>query len=115
VKSLVQSSFSIIIPLTIFPIVEEDEEYGTIGYASYDISIKGDIGGNDRLGVGPEPTFVMRATGKDEVTAHANQDEYYFYWDDIQGEGCIATGEITIPGLTAGQWSGNVVYHVIFE
>jgi len=112
VSTIVSSSFSVVIPLTISPVVEEDEEYGTIGYASYDISIKGDIGGNDELCVGPDETFVMRSVGKNDVIAYTNQDEYYFCWDDIQGEGCTVMGEIAIPGLTAGQWNGNFIYYV---
>lgn len=104
------STFSVTIPKTIT--LESNKT------ASYDVAVKGDIAGNEKVNVSPSATVTLNdANGKDAVTGTVTQTKTDFSYTEITASDAGATtkGSISAEGLSAGDWSGAFDFTINLE
>ena len=104
------STFSVIIPKTI--ILSGETKNGT-----YQILVKGDIGGLDSISVTPDNLLALKQYGKDDILANVTQEKTTFnYNDGMTSETPTTTnGTIVAPNMTAGSWSGSFNFNIKFN
>ena len=80
---------------------------------SYTVSVCGDIPADENVSVVPTSTLEMKQTGKDNVTATVTQDKTVWAANELTAdEYTTTTGVINAEGLTAGEWSGVLVFNI---
>lgn len=102
-----ESAFTVTIPKNIA--LQSDKQ------ASYEVSVIGDIQGNQKVEVKPAESFMLKDShGKTDVTATVTQSKTSFASDEIKDSEHPAktTGTISAPGLTSGDWSGQLNFTV---
>ena len=90
---------------------------GTEKTAQYDVSVKGSVRADEKVTVHPDETFDMSETAgrKTAVTATATQADTAWSCAEITDAGTAKSGSVTAAGLTAGDWSGELVFHINME
>ena len=101
-----ESDFTVTIPKKI--------ALGTAKTAQYDVSVKGSVKADESVTVKPNETFDMSETAgrKTAVTATATQADTAWSCAEITDAGTAKSGSVTAAGLTAGDWSGELVFHI---
>ncbi len=87
---------------------------GTAKIANYDVSVKGSVKANESVTVKPDATFDMNETAgrKSAVAATATQADTAWSCAEITDAGTAKSGSVTAAGLTAGDWSGELLFHI---
>lgn len=90
---------------------------GTAKTAQYDVSVKGSVRADESVTVKPDETFSMNETAgrKAAVTATITQADTAWSCAEITDAGTVKSGSVTAAGLTAGDWSGELVFHINME
>ena len=106
VSAEIGSQFTITVPKVIrFDKVTKDSEYT--------VKVYGDITGTQCISVVPDESFLMKSSGKDNVTATVSQEQTLFSFEEISVEdGAITAGTVQASDITAGHWSGNFYFNV---
>lgn len=102
-----ESTFTVTIPKNIA--LESSKE------ATYEVSVAGDIQGNQEVKVTPATSFTLSDShGKTDVTATVTQSKTSFASDEIKDSANPAktTGTISAQNLTSGDWSGQLNFTV---
>lgn len=105
VEANVDSSFSIQIPKTI-KLEKIDEDTFE---SNYSINIIGDISGDEKLSVIPDSTITLVSSGKDNVVATVTQDKTKWIYSELN---TVASGNISVDGITAGNWEGFLNFDI---
>ena len=86
---------------------------GNTKEGSYTVSVCGDIPAGDSVSVIPTSTFEMEQVGKDNVTATVTQNKTVWSANEVTAdEYATTTGTISAEDLTAGEWSGVLVFNI---
>lgn len=112
------STFSVKIPKVI--ILD-----GQAGTAKYQVSVKGNINGNEVVSVVPTASFKMTSDGKADITATTTQTVQNFvnttfaqnlnesHMNGVKPDAFITTeGDVSVAGMTAGSWAGTTNFNI---
>lgn len=90
---------------------------GTAKTAQYSVSVKGSVRADESVTVKPDETFDMNETAgrKSAVTATTTQADTAWSCAEITDAGTAKSGSVEAAGLTAGDWSGELVFHINME
>ena len=96
------STFSAIIPKTI--ILD-----GQMKQGSYEVGVKGNLGGEVAVYVIPEKSFYLSQLGKNDILATVTQEKQEFrYSDGVRDTQLFkTTGTIVANDMSAGSWNGQ--------
>ena len=102
-------TFSVVIPKTI--IID-----GQTKNATYQVSVKGDIGGLDTITITPDTILALEQFGKENIVANVSQTKTTFtYEDGMTSETPFVTnGSIVAPNMSAGSWKGQFNFAISF-
>ena len=105
VSAEIGSQFTITVPKVIrFDKVTKDSEYT--------VKVQGDVTGTQYISVVPDESFLMKSSGKDNVTATVSQEQKLFSSEEISVEdGAITVGTVQASDITAGHWVGNFYFN----
>jgi hypothetical protein len=84
----------------------------------YNINVKGDIGTTQCVKVVPAATFNMKQVGKSDVVATASQAKIEFTAEELAVKdedvniGTSTTGNIAAEVMSAGNWSGELLFTI---
>lgn len=76
--------------------------------AKYNVTIDGDIAGDESIDVVPEDSFLFKQPGKDDIPASVKQDKANWKYNEFD---TVGNGEISAE-ITAGRWDGQFVFNV---
>ena len=96
------SNFSVTVPKNIVGT-------GKSGTLSYNVTIDGDIAGNEHVTVVPDASVTLKQNKKADVVANVAQDRTEWAADEFSTNG---NGTITYNGLSAGAWSGAFNFNI---
>ena len=99
------SSFGVIIPKTI--ILD-----GKTKNATYEVSVTGNIGGQESIEVVPEDSFLMKQQGKNDIDALVTQDKTSWIYNEFETKG---SGTIVAEDMTAGSWNGQFNFNIFLN
>ena len=112
------STFSVKIPKVI--ILD-----GQAGTAKYQVSVKGNINGEEMIKVVPTASFKMSQSGKADITATTTQTVQNFvnttlaehlnksHMNGVKPDAFITTeGDVSVAGMTAGSWAGTTNFNI---
>ena len=112
------STFSVKIPKVI--ILD-----GQAGTAKYQVSVKGNINGEEVVNVVPTASFKMASKGKADITATTTQTVQKFvnttdshaagssFMNGVKPDAFITTeGDVSVAGMTAGSWTGTTNFDI---
>ena len=99
------SSFGVIIPKTI--ILD-----GKTKNATYEVSVTGNIGGQESIEVVPEDSFLMKQQGKNDIDAIVTQDKTSWIYNEFETKG---NGTIVAEDMTAGSWNGQFNFNIFLN
>lgn len=99
------SEFSVTIPKTIILNGNKNSEKSGL----YEVTVTGDIAGDEIINVVPDNTFLMSQSGKDDVTATIQQDKTEWKYNEFS---TTAQGKITANDITAGSWEGEFYFDI---
>ena len=112
------STFSVKIPKVI--ILD-----GQAGTAKYQVSVKGNINGEEMVSVVPTASFKMSQSGKADITATTTQTVQNFvnttlaehlnesHMNGVKPDAFITTeGDVSVAGMTAGSWAGTTNFNI---
>ena len=112
------STFSVKIPKVI--ILD-----GQAGTAKYQVSVKGNINGEEMVNVVPTASFKMTSEGKADITATTTQTVQKFvnttdshaadssFMNGVKPDAFITTeGDVSVAGMTAGFWGGITNFNI---
>ena len=111
------STFSVKIPKVI--ILD-----GQAGTAKYQVSVKGNINGEEMVSVVPTASFKMSQSGKADITATTTQTVQKFvnttldgtdssHMNGVKPDAFITTeGDVSVAGMTAGSWAGTTNFNI---
>lgn len=85
---------------------------GSTKAVEYTVSVSGDIAGDLAVLVTPENTFTLKSAKKDDITATISQNRVSWASEDM---GTEATGIVSAPDLTAGDWNGTFNFYISLE
>ena len=103
-----ESVFTITIPKDIVLDGENAE-------ALYEVTVEGDIAGDQKITVQPDTDFeLVEAGGKANVPATVEQDVVEFVYSDITTAKTV-DGKVSAPTLSAGTWEGKFMFNIKFE
>ena len=110
VEVVVASTFSVKIPKKV--ILSGETKVG-----DYTVSVKGDIGGNEKITVAPTSgSIAMTQAGKADVTATVTQTKTEWGFAEVEPDNYNSTtGSISAGGATAGTWTGLVTFSIQLE
>lgn len=77
------------------------------------VKVQGNIAGNEKVSVVPDSTITLTQPGKADVTGTVTQLKTEFTYEDLK-DGTVAqtTTDISVTGLSAGEWTGRYSYAV---
>ena len=101
------SFFDIIIP-------KEIVLNGNDGSASYEVSITGELAGDQALVVKPDDSFTLTEDGGKTTPVTVTQDKDTFNYQDINNS-VKGNGTLSAPGISAGNWSGKFNFNIEFK
>lgn len=96
------SSFTVAVPKTI-------EGAGASGTLLYDVTVGGDIAGNEYVSVVPDESVTLKQTKKADVVATIAQDKKEWHVDEFD---TVGKGEITYDGIKAGTYKGTFTFNI---
>ena len=112
------STFSVKIP----KVITLDGQAGT---AKYQVSVKGNINGEEMVNVVPTASFKMASKGKADITATTTQTVQKFvnttdshaddssFMNGVKPDAFITTeGDVSVAGMTAGSWAGTTNFNI---
>lgn len=89
--------------------------------ATYNVNVKGDIAGDQKITVTPDASFnLSEAGGKGDVTTNVTQADVTFLPSEIyygvakDQPGKTVDGSLAAPTLSAGQWSGKFNFTIVY-
>lgn len=89
---------------------------GTNGTADYEVTVQGDITGEEVITVIPSKTFEMISAGKKAIIATVTQmkEAFSVALDTMEGlmKGVVTTGKVEVENLTAGKWEGVCTFTI---
>lgn len=89
---------------------------GTNGTADYEVTVQGDITGEEVITVIPSKTFEMISAGKKAIIATVTQmkEAFSVALDTMEGlmKGVVTTGRVEVENLTAGEWEGICTFTI---
>lgn len=89
---------------------------GSTGTADYEVTVQGDITGEEVIIVTPSKTFEMVSAGKKAIKASVTQvkEAFSVALDTMEGllEGVVTTGKVEVENLTAGEWEGICTFTI---
>ena len=98
--------FNIVIPKEITINAETES-------ANYYIKVNGNILDTQMLSIVPDTNFLMQENGgKNDINGIVTQNNFDYYYNDLQGEGTEYNGNIQIYNLSAGEWSGKFNFNI---
>ena len=98
--------FNIVIPKEITISAETES-------ANYYIKANGNILDTQMLSIMPDTNFSMKENGgKNDINGIVTQNNFDYYYNDLQGEGTEYNGNIQIYNLSAGEWSGKFNFNI---
>ena len=105
VSAEIGSQFTITVPKVIrFDKVTKESKYT--------VKVCGDVTGTQYISVVPDESFLMKSSGKDNVTATVSQEQTLFSSEEISVEdGASTVGIVQASDITAGHWSGNFYFN----
>lgn len=100
-----ESNFTVTIPKKI--------ALGSDKSAEYSVTVSGSVGAGESVSVVPDSEFIMNETGsrKSSVKGVATQDDTVWDYEQIEA-GNAKNGNVTVSGLTAGEWSGSLRFNI---
>lgn len=107
VKADMESNFSIRIPKSII-LIDDGSKYT----ADYNITVTGDIAGNEILSVKPDTNVTLGSKNKANITAPVIQDKIYWTFNEFS---IIGNGNISSTEVTAGDWAGYLNFNINLE
>ena len=75
----------------------------------YNVTVEGDIAGQELINVVPDETVVLSTTNKDSVTGNITQSKVKWAYADL---GTTIKGKLSVEGLSAGKWSGSMNFTI---
>lgn len=121
-----ESSFEYTLPKTIAVAADNNARI----FFTYDVTIWGNLAGNDYVSIIPDSSFYLNQSGKLAITAEVTQVKTKFrdgkYIPTLSAEealvnteenkdNVVTTGTITANNVTAGIWSGTLNFNVTLE
>ena len=98
--------FNIVIPKEITINAETES-------ANYYIKANGNILDTQMLSIVPDTNFLMQENGgKNDINGIVTQNNFDYYYNNLQGEGTEYNGNIQIYNLSAGEWSGKFNFNI---
>ena len=87
---------------------------GNDGSASYEVSITGELAGDQVLVVKPDATFTLTEDGGKTTPVTVTQDKDTFNYQDIDNS-VKGNGTLSASGISAGNWSGKFNFNIEFK
>lgn len=78
----------------------------------YNVTVEGDIAGQEIISVIPDESVALSADNKDDVIGTIAQNKTKWTYDDL---GNVGKGVLSVNGLSAGKWSGNMNFNISVE
>ena len=109
VKASIKSSYEVMLPKTMSV---------NNGDNTYNVNVKGDIGGTEQISVVPDATISLSSVNKEAVNGNITQEKQTWNYTDVSKKteeavvGTDASGNISINGLTAGHWAGTFNFNI---
>lgn len=104
VTAEITESYTVTLPTSI--------ELNNVKTKDYSVTVKGDILDTTTISVEPDASFDL-SQGSRKVTATVTQAKTSWSASEVNVEnGTTDTGSISIPGLKAGDWSGNLNFTI---
>ncbi|WP_281520244.1 hypothetical protein [Massilicoli timonensis] len=103
-------TYSVVIPDSI--------TLGTAKDYEYIVAVKGDISGNSKITVTPDPTITMveqaRVDQKSDVVGTVTLSKQSWTQSEINDQTYVqTTGKVSVPKLTSGTWKGQ--FHFVIQ
>lgn len=113
-----ESSYEVVLP----KVITADANDGALS-VSYNVSVTGDIAGNEYVEVKPDASFTLKQTNKADVTASVTQSKTAFrdsnYSNALTASevkmGTDTAGTISASDLTAGNWAGTLNFSIALK
>lgn len=92
----------------------------TSNEGTYTVKIKGDIAGNEKIEIVPEPIVTFKQKGKVDVLGQVLQERTSFkigdgfVTEDNIKEGIETEGKISVDNIGAGEWKGTFNFDIRF-
>ena len=87
---------------------------GNDGSASYEVSITGELAGDQSLVAKPDDSFTLTEDGGKTTPVTVTQDKDTFNYQDIN-DSKKGNGTLSAPGISAGNWSGSFYFNIEFK
>ena len=87
---------------------------GNDGSASYEVSITGELAGDQALVVKPDDSFTLTEDGGKTTPVTVEQDKDTFNYQDINNS-VKGNGTLSASGISAGNWSGSFYFNIEFK
>ena len=87
---------------------------GNDGSATYEVSITGELAGDQALVVKPDDSFTLTEDGGKTTPVTVTQDKDTFNYQDINNNE-KGNGTLSASGISAGNWSGKFNFNIEFK
>ena len=87
---------------------------GNDGSASYEVSITGELAGDQVLVIKPDATFTLTEDGGKTTPVTVTQNKDTFNYQDIDNSE-KGDGTLSASGISAGNWSGKFNFNIEFK
>lgn len=116
VTAAVESSYTLIIPSAISLTNAENGKTGSGTYKNtFDVTVKGDIGENQKVIVSVVPPTQQYAGLAGVATSFEGTPKTEWNREDVAGEGTAAPYTLKAESLTPGTWTGTATYNCIIK
>ena len=87
---------------------------GNNGNATYEVSMTGELAGDQALVVKPDDSFQLTEDGGKTTPVTVEQDKNTFNYQDINNSE-KGNGTLSASGISAGNWSGKFNFNIEFK
>lgn len=99
-------------------VIPDSITLGTAKDYEYIVAVKGDISGNSKITVTPDPTITMveqaRVDQKSDVVGTVTLSKQSWTQSEINDQTYVqTTGKVSVPKLTSGTWKGQ--FHFVIQ
>lgn len=87
---------------------------GNDGSASYNVSVTGEIAGDQVISVVPDASFTLNEDGGKQTSVTVTQNDTDFTYVQLDAN-TPYSGSLSAPEISAGNWSGSFYFNIEFK